>query len=191
MIFGTGGLLAQISTKSDFDWAQFAAISPSDSDLATEPEALLASRSDVRRIQDFGKLILCCEPTLLAGRPGLSFVTSGNLTGLRTCRKYVDSVALVYLVNLDMRGDQRNLERRMENNMALTHNQSNSSEASISNAAGSLAALERHYSVADLAKLWLFSESTVRRIFIREPGVLKLVHEETRYQASVHLDQNP
>lgn len=105
-----------------------------------------------------------------------------DLTGLRTRRKYVDSVALVYLVNLDMGGDQRNLERKMENNMALTHNQSNSSEASISNAAGSLAALERHYSVADLAKLWLFSESTVRRIFLREPGVLKLVHEETRFK---------
>ena len=49
-------------------------------------------------------------------------------------------------------------------------------------AANSLAALEKHYSVADLAKLWLFSESTVRRIFINEPGVLKLVHEETRYK---------
>lgn len=44
------------------------------------------------------------------------------------------------------------------------------------------AAFERHYSVAELAKLWLFSPSTVRRIFINEPGVLKLVHEETRYK---------
>src|ERR1700721_1665977 len=70
----------------------------------------------------------------------------------------------------------------METNMAFTHNQSNPSETTMPNAANSLAALERHYSVADLAKLWLFSESTVRRIFINEPGVLKLVHEETRYK---------
>ena len=49
-------------------------------------------------------------------------------------------------------------------------------------AANPLAALEKHYSVADLAKLWLFSESTVRRIFINEPGVLKLVHAETMYK---------
>jgi hypothetical protein len=41
-------------------------------------------------------------------------------------------------------------------------------------------ALEPHYSVGELAKLWSFSENTVRRIFIKEPGVLKVAHEETR-----------
>jgi hypothetical protein len=66
--------------------------------------------------------------------------------------------------------------------MAFAHNQSNPPETTMPNAANSLAALEKHYSVADLAKLWLFSESTVRRIFINEPGVLKLVHEETRFK---------
>lgn len=44
------------------------------------------------------------------------------------------------------------------------------------------AALEKHYSVAELAKLWLLSESTIRRIFIEEPGVLKLAHQETRFK---------
>jgi hypothetical protein len=66
--------------------------------------------------------------------------------------------------------------------MPLTRRQITPSETNRTYAANSLAALEKHYSVADLAKLWLFSESTVRRIFINEPGVLKLVHEETRYK---------
>ena len=66
--------------------------------------------------------------------------------------------------------------------MPFTRSQTASLETTRNSAANSLAALEKHYSVADLAKLWLFSESTVRRIFIDEPGVLKLVHEETRYK---------
>jgi hypothetical protein len=66
--------------------------------------------------------------------------------------------------------------------MPFTRSQTASSETTRNSSANSLAALEKHYSVADLAKLWLFSESTVRRIFINEPGVLKLVHEETRYK---------
>jgi hypothetical protein len=43
-------------------------------------------------------------------------------------------------------------------------------------------AMEKHYSVPELAKIWFLSESTVRRIFIEEPGVLKLAHKETRYK---------
>ena len=43
-------------------------------------------------------------------------------------------------------------------------------------------ALERHYSVGELAKLWELSENTIRRIFNKEPGVLQLVHEETRFK---------
>ncbi len=66
--------------------------------------------------------------------------------------------------------------------MPFMRSQTASSETTRNSSANSLAALEKHYSVADLAKLWLFSESTVRRIFINEPGVLKLVHEETRYK---------
>jgi hypothetical protein len=43
-----------------------------------------------------------------------------------------------------------------------------------------LQALERHYTVAQLSKLWFFSESTIRRLFIREPGVIKIAHQATR-----------
>ncbi len=44
----------------------------------------------------------------------------------------------------------------------------------------SIAALERHYSVAELAEQWFLSQSTVRRIFINEPGVLKIIRKESR-----------
>jgi Fic family protein len=47
---------------------------------------------------------------------------------------------------------------------------------------GSVTALERHYCVAEIAKLWGLSESTIRRLFIDEPGVLKIAHEETRFK---------
>jgi hypothetical protein len=47
---------------------------------------------------------------------------------------------------------------------------------------GSSSALEKHYSVPELAKIWFLSENTVRRIFLDEPGVLKLAHKETRYK---------
>jgi hypothetical protein len=46
----------------------------------------------------------------------------------------------------------------------------------------SAVALERHYSVPELAKIWFLSENIVRRIFLEEPGVLKLAHEETRHK---------
>lgn len=41
-------------------------------------------------------------------------------------------------------------------------------------------ALERHYSVAELAGLWELSERTIRRIFTGEPGVLQITHSETK-----------
>jgi Fic family protein len=44
------------------------------------------------------------------------------------------------------------------------------------------AAFEKHYSVPELAKMWLLSRNTVRKIFLEEPGVLRLAHEETRYK---------
>jgi AraC-like DNA-binding protein len=47
-------------------------------------------------------------------------------------------------------------------------------------------ALERHYSVSEIATLWGISEKTVRRLFGREDGVLKWGSGETmrkrRYQ---------
>jgi hypothetical protein len=43
-------------------------------------------------------------------------------------------------------------------------------------------ALEKHYSVAELAKLWELSERTIRRIFSSEPGALQLMHEESRFK---------
>ncbi len=41
-------------------------------------------------------------------------------------------------------------------------------------------ALERHYTVAELSKLWFFSENTIRRLFTKEPGVVKIARPETR-----------
>lgn len=40
--------------------------------------------------------------------------------------------------------------------------------------------LERHYSVAEIAKIWALSEKTVRRMFEDEDGVLKWGIPETR-----------
>lgn len=41
-------------------------------------------------------------------------------------------------------------------------------------------AMERHYTAVELAKLWFFSENTIRRLFINEPGVIKIVRPATR-----------
>ena len=43
-----------------------------------------------------------------------------------------------------------------------------------------VASMERHCSVSELARRWGFSENTIRRLFKREPGVLRIVHEATR-----------
>jgi hypothetical protein len=43
-----------------------------------------------------------------------------------------------------------------------------------------LQAFERHYTVSQLSKLWFFSESTIRRLFIREPGVITINHQRTK-----------
>jgi hypothetical protein len=37
-----------------------------------------------------------------------------------------------------------------------------------------MAALEKHYSVAEIATLWNLSEDSIRNIFRDEPGVLKI-----------------
>ena len=36
------------------------------------------------------------------------------------------------------------------------------------------AAFERHYTVKELAEIWKLDETTIRRIFQDEPGVLKI-----------------
>lgn len=41
-------------------------------------------------------------------------------------------------------------------------------------------ALERHYSVAEVAKIWALSEKTIRRMFEDELGVLQWGSPETR-----------
>ena len=42
------------------------------------------------------------------------------------------------------------------------------------------AALERHYTVSELSKLWFFSENTIRRLFTHEPGVIKIARQPSR-----------
>jgi hypothetical protein len=49
-------------------------------------------------------------------------------------------------------------------------------------AAASDPALEKHYSVLELAQLWGLSEKTIRRIFGDEPDVVKWGHEERRFK---------
>lgn len=41
-------------------------------------------------------------------------------------------------------------------------------------------AFQKHYSVVELSKLWGFSQKTLRRLFVDEPGIIKIAHEETR-----------
>jgi hypothetical protein len=41
---------------------------------------------------------------------------------------------------------------------------------------------EKHYSVAELAKIWQLSEHTVRRMFENQPGVLRWGSEEQRFR---------
>jgi hypothetical protein len=43
-------------------------------------------------------------------------------------------------------------------------------------------AFERHFSVAEVAELWKLNQTTIRRIFRDEPGVLKFGSQETRFK---------
>ncbi len=43
-------------------------------------------------------------------------------------------------------------------------------------------ALERHYSVLEISKLWGLSENTIRRMFTGEPGVVEWGSEEARFK---------
>ena len=44
----------------------------------------------------------------------------------------------------------------------------------------SISAMERHYTVAELSELWCFSQSTIRRLFRKEPGVIKLDRQASK-----------
>jgi hypothetical protein len=50
----------------------------------------------------------------------------------------------------------------------------------VSQKSAGLQAFERHYTAAQLSKLWFFSESTIRRLFITEPGVITIAHKATK-----------
>jgi hypothetical protein len=52
-------------------------------------------------------------------------------------------------------------------------------------------ALEKHYSVLEVAKLWSLSENTVRRMFMREPGVVEWGSEETRFKRAYRTMRIP
>lgn len=43
-----------------------------------------------------------------------------------------------------------------------------------------VAALERHYTPQELGELWGFDQSTIRRLFFDEPGVLKIGKQTRR-----------
>ena len=49
-------------------------------------------------------------------------------------------------------------------------------------------ALERHYSVPEIAELWAMSEKSVRRLFVGENGVLEWgTHERARKRGYLNL----
>jgi len=45
-----------------------------------------------------------------------------------------------------------------------------------------MAALEKHYSIPEIATLWGLSQDSVRNIFRDHPGVLKIGNPETRFK---------
>ncbi len=45
-----------------------------------------------------------------------------------------------------------------------------------------MAALERHYTIPEIAKLWQLSDDKVREIFRHLPGVVKLGNPERRHK---------
>jgi transcriptional regulator GlxA family with amidase domain len=45
-----------------------------------------------------------------------------------------------------------------------------------------LSAFERHYSVQQIAKLWNYSDDTIRRLFQNEAGVVRIGNGETRFK---------
>ena len=53
-------------------------------------------------------------------------------------------------------------------------------------------AMQRHYTIAEVAKTWSLSQSTVLRIFKSEPGVLRLgnVNSRKRVKISLRIPEN-
>lgn len=45
-----------------------------------------------------------------------------------------------------------------------------------------MSALERHYTVAEVAALWNLSDDTIRKIFRDQPGVLKIGSPERKFK---------
>ncbi len=45
-----------------------------------------------------------------------------------------------------------------------------------------MAALERHYSIQEIAKMWSMSPASVRRMFADVAGVLRVGSEERRFK---------
>jgi len=58
--------------------------------------------------------------------------------------------------------------------MAAAINSTSETAASTAARRGAVVAFERHFTTRDLAELWKFDETTIRRIFQDQPGVLKV-----------------
>jgi len=58
--------------------------------------------------------------------------------------------------------------------MSLPLDQSSERDAKVSSGVGISPAIERHYTVAEVAILWNLSRDTIRRLFQSEPGVVIL-----------------
>ena len=64
--------------------------------------------------------------------------------------------------------------------LQATTNTINSTSASKAARRGPVVAFERHFTTRDLAELWKFDETRIRRIFQDEPGVLKVGRSNRR-----------
>ncbi len=42
--------------------------------------------------------------------------------------------------------------------------------------------IEKHHTIEEIAEIWNLSKDTIRRIFLNEDGVLKIVRPGTRYK---------
>jgi transcriptional regulator GlxA family with amidase domain len=58
--------------------------------------------------------------------------------------------------------------------MSLPLNPSSERDARVPSTVGISPAIERHYTVAEVAILWNLSRDTIRRLFQNEPGVIVL-----------------
>lgn len=54
-----------------------------------------------------------------------------------------------------------------------------------------MSALERHFSVNEVAEMWNISDDTVRRLFRDEPGVLKIAHSYSRLKRGYEVLRMP